>query len=161
MAVLSLSCSMRDLVPWPGIECGSPAWGPQSLSHWATRKVPIRNFVGFSFNTITQSKNLRLNNSPKCLSVLWSQLLVSLSIISSSVCGFLNASWTYYGCSHLRTFVWAVPSSWTFFFFIPNKCLISVTSFRFLVRCHLIRPILITLFNCQFVFPWLSSSLLI
>ena len=31
------SCGMQDLVPWPGIEPGSPALGAWSLSHWTTR----------------------------------------------------------------------------------------------------------------------------
>ena len=34
------SCSMQDLVPWPGIEPRPPALGTQSLSHWNTGKVP-------------------------------------------------------------------------------------------------------------------------
>ena len=33
------SCSMWDLVPWPGIEPGPPALGAWSLSHWTTREV--------------------------------------------------------------------------------------------------------------------------
>ena len=33
------SCSMWDLVLWPGINPGPPALGAQSLSHWTTRKV--------------------------------------------------------------------------------------------------------------------------
>ena len=36
----TLSCSMWDLVPWPGIKPGSPALGVWSLSHWTTRDVP-------------------------------------------------------------------------------------------------------------------------
>ena len=40
LAVLSLSCSMQDLVSWPGIEPGPPVLGAQSLSHWTTREVP-------------------------------------------------------------------------------------------------------------------------
>ena len=32
----SFSCSMWDLVPWPGIEPWPLALGAQSLSHWAT-----------------------------------------------------------------------------------------------------------------------------
>ena len=34
------SWRMWDLVPWPGIELGSPALGKWSLSHWTTREVP-------------------------------------------------------------------------------------------------------------------------
>ena len=33
------SCSMWDLVPWPGIKLGHPALRAWSLSHWATREV--------------------------------------------------------------------------------------------------------------------------
>ena len=32
----TLSCSMWDLVPWPGIEPWPPAVGLRSLSHWGT-----------------------------------------------------------------------------------------------------------------------------
>ena len=39
----TLSGSMWDLVPWPGIEPGSPALGAWSLSHWTTRKVPLHD----------------------------------------------------------------------------------------------------------------------
>ena len=35
----TLSCSMWDLVPWPGIEPG-PALGARNRSHWTTREVP-------------------------------------------------------------------------------------------------------------------------
>ena len=34
-----LSCSMWNLVPWPGIEPRPPALGAQSLGHWTTREV--------------------------------------------------------------------------------------------------------------------------
>ena len=33
-------CSMWDLVPWPGMEPGSPALGAWGLSCWMTREVP-------------------------------------------------------------------------------------------------------------------------
>ena len=36
----SLSCSIWDPVPWPGIEPGPPALGAWSLNHWATREIP-------------------------------------------------------------------------------------------------------------------------
>ena len=39
LTVLGLSCSMWDLVPWPGIEPVPPPWGAWSLSHWTTREV--------------------------------------------------------------------------------------------------------------------------
>ena len=37
----ALSCSVWDLVPWPGIEPRSPALGAQSVSQWTTREVPL------------------------------------------------------------------------------------------------------------------------
>ena len=37
----TLSCSMQDLVPQPGIEPRPPALGLQSLSHWTIREVVI------------------------------------------------------------------------------------------------------------------------
>ena len=40
----ALSCSMWDLVPWPGIKLGTPALGAWSLSHWTSREVPARHF---------------------------------------------------------------------------------------------------------------------
>ena len=36
---ICFSCSMWDLVPWPGMEPRVPALGAQSLSHWTTREV--------------------------------------------------------------------------------------------------------------------------
>ena len=35
------SCSVWDLVPWPGVEPGPPTLGAQSFSHCTTREVPI------------------------------------------------------------------------------------------------------------------------
>ena len=40
LAACGLSCGMRDLIPGPGIEPGSPALGMWRLSHWTTREVP-------------------------------------------------------------------------------------------------------------------------
>ena len=56
MAAQSLSCSMWDLVPWPGIEPGPPALGTQSLSPWATRDIPLPAFL-----TIVSSKSCPRN----------------------------------------------------------------------------------------------------
>ena len=40
----TLTCSMWDLVPWPGIEPGPSALGAWSLSHWTTREVSVLSF---------------------------------------------------------------------------------------------------------------------
>ena len=37
--IWTLSCSMQNLVPWPGIKPGPPALGTWNLSHWTTREV--------------------------------------------------------------------------------------------------------------------------
>ena len=39
------SCSMWDLVPWPGITPRPPALGAQNLCHWITRQVPLLWFL--------------------------------------------------------------------------------------------------------------------
>ena len=41
LASLGLSCSMWDLVPWPGIKPELPALGAWILSHWTTSEVPV------------------------------------------------------------------------------------------------------------------------
>ena len=41
----TLSCTMQDLAPWPGIEPEPPALGAQSLSPWTTREVPPNAFL--------------------------------------------------------------------------------------------------------------------
>ena len=40
----TLSCSMWDLVPWPGIESRPLALGAWILSHWITREAPEGQF---------------------------------------------------------------------------------------------------------------------
>ena len=42
IASVVAACGIQvfQLVPWPGIEPRPPAWGAQSLSHWATREAP-------------------------------------------------------------------------------------------------------------------------
>ena len=47
-----LSCTMWDLVPWPGIESGAPALGARSLSHWPTREVPLINLNASTFLSV-------------------------------------------------------------------------------------------------------------
>ena len=43
VACFTLGCGMWDLVPWLGMEPGSPALGVWSLSHWTTGEVPPCN----------------------------------------------------------------------------------------------------------------------
>ena len=45
LAASGLSCSMWDLVPWPGIKPGPSASGVQSFNHWTTRDVPVFPFL--------------------------------------------------------------------------------------------------------------------
>ena len=44
LATLGLSCNVRGLVPWPGIEPRSPALGTWSLNRWTIMKVPTSPF---------------------------------------------------------------------------------------------------------------------
>ena len=41
----TLSCSMWDLVPWPGIKPRPPVLGVWTLSHWTTREVPVTLYL--------------------------------------------------------------------------------------------------------------------
>ena len=45
LSVLGLSCGMRDLVPRPGIEPGSPTLLPGSSSRWTTGDVPVHHVL--------------------------------------------------------------------------------------------------------------------
>ena len=45
LAVLGLSCSMWDLVPWSGVTPGPPALEAWSLSLWTTREIPLCLFL--------------------------------------------------------------------------------------------------------------------
>ena len=40
LATVGLSCSVSDLLPWPGVQSGPPELGGHSLSYWTTRQVP-------------------------------------------------------------------------------------------------------------------------
>ena len=51
VAAPGLSCSMWDLVPWPGIETGPLALGEQGLSHRTTREV-LSSLFWFFFNIL-------------------------------------------------------------------------------------------------------------
>ena len=48
----TLSCSMGDLVPWPGIEPGPPALAAWSLSHWPSREVLWWFFLHSAFPSL-------------------------------------------------------------------------------------------------------------
>ena len=50
------SCSLWDLVLWPGIEPGPPTLGAQNLSHWTIRNVPRCHSSGGPLTAVTKSK---------------------------------------------------------------------------------------------------------
>ena len=55
-SIQTLSCSLWDLVSWPGIEPGPPALGAQSLSYWTFREVSLYFFhssVKWNYNYTT------------------------------------------------------------------------------------------------------------
>ena len=56
----ALSCGMWDLVPWPGIEFGSPALGAQSPSHWTTRDFPSHCNSRLSLVRVGAGENRRI-----------------------------------------------------------------------------------------------------
>ena len=66
LTALSLSCSMWDLVPWPGIEPRSPALGAWSLSHWTTMEVPRTRLFYKSHFLLLVGKNLN-DNQRNCI----------------------------------------------------------------------------------------------
>ena len=39
------SCSMWNLIPWPGIKPRTTALGAWNLSHWTTKEVPKMSFL--------------------------------------------------------------------------------------------------------------------
>ena len=49
LAALDLSCSMWDLIPWPGIKPRPPTLGASGISHWTTREVPLLIFWIYFF----------------------------------------------------------------------------------------------------------------
>ena len=49
LVVLSLSCSMWDLVPQPGIKHGPSGLGLSNLSHWTTREILILSIYYLCF----------------------------------------------------------------------------------------------------------------
>ena len=44
LAMLSFSCGMWDLIPWPGIKSRPPALGSWGPRHWTSREVPLLLF---------------------------------------------------------------------------------------------------------------------
>ena len=65
------NCDMCDLVPWPGIECQSPALGAQSLSHWTTRKSCIQMFLSALFIIAKTWKQPRCPSEDEWIDKLW------------------------------------------------------------------------------------------
>ena len=63
------SCSMWDLVPWPGIKPRPPALGVQIFSHWTIREVP---------RSVTLKKNANLRLSPFHCWLMYLKYSVSL-----------------------------------------------------------------------------------
>ena len=61
VAACNLQCSMRDLVPWPGIEPRPPALGAQSLCHWTTREVPRQLFLKMTQKAQATKKKHKLH----------------------------------------------------------------------------------------------------
>ena len=68
----NLSCGMWDLVPWPGIKPGPPAWGAWGLSHWTTKQ---KSLLLSPFQSHWPFGVLRTKQAPPCLkNVLYSTM---------------------------------------------------------------------------------------
>ena len=76
LAAPGLSCSMWDLVPWPGIEPRPPAWAAWSLNHWTSREVPRPGFKWPSEQTIRTIPDT--HGSPSSVQFSWSVMSDSL-----------------------------------------------------------------------------------
>ena len=71
LATLGLSCGIWDLVSWPWIQPGSPAFGAWSLSCWTPREDPW--WMTFSWNLdVSDTVRLRILFKPSLLAgLLW------------------------------------------------------------------------------------------
>ena len=82
-ALKIFSCSMWNLVSWPGIEPRPPALGVLSLSHWTTREVPPLQIesihkVGFgfaAFNIYSLLTTFHLRFPARCVKATSASLL--------------------------------------------------------------------------------------
>ena len=76
LVVLSLSCSMWDLVPWPEIEPRPRALEAWSLSYWTTREVPsylidvlyLPHILAYFLTTRLKISHIRKQFSTNCCS---------------------------------------------------------------------------------------------
>ena len=67
------SCSIWGLVPWPGIEPGSPMLGMWSLSHW-TPSGRSNNFWFMRYKAVTRFLASEFPGEPSySIGVLWEQ----------------------------------------------------------------------------------------
>ena len=76
----TLSRSMWDLVPWPGMEPRAPALGPQSLSHWNSRKV-LSSFFFFFYQVVYEVTSILLSVSINLLVLVTSIRIIQKHII--------------------------------------------------------------------------------
>ena len=98
----TLSCSMWDLVPWPGIEPGTPALGAQSLSHWTTKESESERVkVTQSCLTLFDPMHYTVWNSPGQNTGVGSlSLLQGIFPTQESNPGLPQCRWILYQQSH-------------------------------------------------------------
>jgi len=101
------SCSLWDLVPWPGLESAPPALEARSLSHWTTREVLALFSSWFrKQQTMVKSADLGVGQAqipglgsllPHCvISGKWlniSEPLISLSVNEGNISAWLIGWW--------------------------------------------------------------------
>ena len=108
------SCSMWDLVSWPGIEPEAPALGAQGLSHWTTREVPMLSSRGEEANgnpnrrTKLEIYFLNLENG------MWNYVL-KLWVLISKCFQLLITTWSSF---HLISLITTPQETFNLWYFI-------------------------------------------
>ena len=90
------SCSMCNLIPWPGIKPRTTALGAWNLSHWTTREAPKCHFCTYKNlrSIITYSGTYRLNfDFVKTISKCWLIPFVQQDLSEVSVIHTTSELW--------------------------------------------------------------------
>ena len=142
----TLSCSMWELVSWPGIKPGATGLGTQSLSHWTAREVPHHIFLFPMISSHLQSIAPFSDPSPQ--NGLHPRLLcaATFNVQSDLVDGSQH-------CRSVRFQYWR-PWFLKFLGLLRHQGLFTSSSFYFFI-C-LFSPFILTS-RLLFTFPFLSS----
>ena len=72
----TLSCGIRDIVPWPEIKSGLHALGVQILNHWTTKEVLLYLLYSYCFTI----KFLFINSFLNYIFLIWLYVIQYLSV---------------------------------------------------------------------------------